>query len=274
MMFNDDNSNKIDKESTTENFAQKSLDTSILLKKTFLNYLFILFTIIALFLSVNFIAIPTISGLFEITSPWSQQRKEISEMNSVRDIYSTIIGSESTIIHNNGLVQWFSSKEAKEIIISIPKLINYSPIFNDDTYRNDLKDTFINSINKDTMRKSTDNYLILYDGATITEFKKGKESTYKDLSENDRESIEKDLIKYLHNRQKPLNFDSWEKIPKTKEDNVDFTYDYNSNIVKVTGKFIVKDKIIFTKKYSITVKYEKNDGKWQLNKESVRLTEK
>ena len=96
------------------------------------NFLFLLFFIIALFFTVIYIGIPSLGSLFSSLSPWNQQRQEISAKNNVRDAYSSIIGSNVGVISQNGFISWFSSQEAKEIDISIPKLINYSPLFDDD----------------------------------------------------------------------------------------------------------------------------------------------
>lgn len=140
------------------------------------NFLSLFFFIIVLFFSVIYIGIPSLGSIFNSLSPWNQQKQEISAKNNVRDAYSSIIGSNVGLISQNGFISWFSSQEAKEIDISIPKLINYSPLFDDDSNRSQLKTAFENSINNDIISQSTTNYKIFYDGSTLGEWENGKKS--------------------------------------------------------------------------------------------------
>ena len=101
------------------------------IKTAIINFISLFIFVIVLVFAVIYIGIPSLGSLFNSLSPWNQQKQEISAKNNVRDAYSSIIGSNVGVISQNGFISWFSSKEAKEIDISIPKLINYSPLFDD-----------------------------------------------------------------------------------------------------------------------------------------------
>ena len=144
------------------------------IKTAITNFISLFIFVIVLVFAVVYIGIPSLGSLFNSLSPWSQQKQEISAKNNVRDAYSSIIGSNVGVISQNGFISWFSSKEAKEIDISIPKLINYSPLFDDDSNRSKLKTAFENSINNDIISQSAGTYKIIYDGDLVGGWKNGK----------------------------------------------------------------------------------------------------
>ena len=178
----------------------------------------------------------------------------------MRDAYSSIIGSNVGVISQNGFISWFSSKEAKEIDISIPKLINYSPLFDDESNRSQLKIAFESSINNDIMSQSTSNYKILYDGSTLSEWENGKKiSSSKDLSKLQKKEILADLQKKIWNKLN-VKFNEWEKI--RDQDNVEFDFKPSSNRVKIIGKFLDEGGWFFgvgKKKYKLYVEYDLKD---------------
>ncbi|EHG14494.1 hypothetical protein DXB55_02375 [Streptococcus anginosus] len=230
------------------------------IKTAITNFISLFIFVIVLVFAVIYIGIPSLGSLFNSLSPWNQQKQEISAKNNVRDAYSSIIGSNVGIISQNAFISWFSSKEAKEIDISIPKLINYSPLFDDDSNRSQLKTAFENSINNDTISQSTSTYRIFYDGSTLSEWKNGKKiSSYRDLSKVQKKKILADLQKKIWNKSN-VKFNEWEKIGN--QDNVDFDFKPSSNRVKIIGKFLDKGSWFFgvrKKKYKLYVEYDLKD---------------
>lgn len=234
------------------------------------NFLFLLFFIIALFFTVIYIGIPSLGSLFSSLSPWNQQRQEISAKNNVRDAYSSIIGSNVGVISQNGFISWFSSQEAKEIDISIPKLINYSPLFDDDSNRSQLKTAFENSINNDIITQSTINYKIFYDGSTLGEWENGKKiSSFRDLSKAQKKEILEDLQKRIWNKSN-VKFKNWEKVGNL--DNVDFDFKPSSNSVKIIGRFLDDGTWgMFPKTYRLSAEYDFSNEKWKIVDKSLKV---
>lgn len=213
-----------------------------------------------------------VAGVINSSSPWNQQRDDIRMKNNIRDAYSSIIGSDVGIISQNGFVKWFSSKEAKEIDISIPKLVNYSPLFDDDSNRNQLKTAFENSINHDTITQSTSVYKIFYDGSKLGEWENGKKvSSFRDLSKAQKKDILEDLQKRIWNT-KNIKFKEWEKIGN--QDNVDFEFKPSSNKVTIRGKFRNEGTMgLFKKTYRLIVEYDFNNEKWSIINKSLKVEE-
>lgn len=233
---------------------------------------YLIFFILLCF-SAQFLIIPGIAHLFEISSPWAGQRSEIAAKNNIRDAYSAIIGSDVGLISNNGFVKWFTSREAKEMDISIPKLINYSPLFNDDSQREQLKATFKDSINNDIAQQSVANYKIFYDGHTIIEVENGEKiKSFKDLSKGDKEVIQIDLEKRIYNATQ-VKFSAWE--PLEKQQNVDFTFEPSSNTVSINGYFLTpKDFFFFNeKKFHVTAQYKYEYAEWHIVPDSLKVEE-
>lgn len=230
------------------------------IKTAIINFISLFIFVIVLVFAVIYIGIPSLGSLFNSLSPWNQQKQEISAKNNVRDAYSSIIGSNVGVISQNGFISWFSSKEAKEIDISIPKLINYSPLFDDESNRSQLKIAFESSINNDIMSQSTSNYKILYDGSTLSEWENGKKiSSSKDLSKLQKKEILADLQKKIWNKLN-VKFNEWEKI--RDQDNVEFDFKPSSNRVKIIGKFLDEGGWFFgvgKKKYKLYVEYDLKD---------------
>lgn len=230
------------------------------IKTAITNFISLFIFVIVLVFAVIYIGIPSLGSLFNSLSPWNQQKQEISAKNNVRDAYSSIIGSNVGVISQNGFISWFSSKEAKEIDISIPKLINYSPLFDDESNRSQLKIAFESSINNDIMSQSTSNYKILYDGSTLSEWENGKIiSSSKDLSKLQKKEILADLQKKIWNKSN-IKFNEWEKF--RDQDNVEFDFKPSSNRVKIIGKFLDEGGWFFgigKKKYKLYVEYDLKD---------------
>ena len=230
------------------------------IKTAITNFISLFIFVIVLVFAVIYIGIPSLGSLFNSLSPWNQQKQEISAKNNVRDAYSSIIGSNVGVISQNGFISWFSSKEAKEIDISIPKLINYSPLFDDESNRSQLKIAFESSINNDIMSQSTSNYKILSDGSTLSEWENGKIiSSSKDLSKLQKKEILADLQKKIWNKSN-IKFNEWEKF--RDQDNVEFDFKPSSNRVKIIGKFLDEGGWFFgigKKKYKLYVEYDLKD---------------
>jgi hypothetical protein len=230
------------------------------IKTAITNFISLFIFVIVLIFAVIYIGIPSLGSLFNSLSPWNQQKQEISAKNNVRDAYSSIIGSNVGVISQNGFISWFSSKEAKEIDISIPKLINYSPLFDDDSNRSQLKTAFESSFNKDTSFQSAGTYKIFYDGELVVGWKDGEKiSSFKDLSKVQKKEILADLQKKIWNKSN-VKFNEWEKIGD--QDNVDFDFKPSSNRVKIIGKFLDEGGWFFgvgKKKYKLYVEYDLKD---------------
>lgn len=217
------------------------------------------------------IGIPFFGTLFQNLSPWSEQRQDIINKNNVRDAYSAIIGSDVGVVSQNGIIKFFSSKEAKEIDISIPKLINYSPLFDDDSRREELKDAFENSINKDMISQSTKYCQILYDGSTIAKWKNGKKvSDYKNLGESDKKEIVSDLHKKLR-MEKDIEFKEWQN--KNGIESVEYEFISNTNTVKIKGICECDGILWFTPEYKISVQYKYSQNEWKMIKGSLKAKE-
>lgn len=230
------------------------------IKTAITNFISLFIFVIVLIFAVIYIGIPSLGSLFNSLSPWNHQKQEISAKNNVRDAYSSIIGSNVGVISQNSFISWFSSEEAKEIDISIPKLINYSPLFDDESNRSQLKIAFESSINNDIMSQSTSNYKILYDGSTLSEWENGKKiSSSKDLTKLQKKEILADLQKKIWNKSN-VKFNEWEKI--RDQDNVEFDFKPSSNRVKIIGKFLDEDGWFFgvgKKTYKLYVEYDLKD---------------
>lgn len=232
------------------------------LMKVIGNYLMLAFVAIALLMVAWFGGRRLFGWILQSISPFSQQRQEIAAKNNVRDAYSSVIGSDVDVISMNGFVKWFNNKEAKEIDISIPKLINYSPLFNDDTHRNDLKDAFSLSIDSAAIRQSTFKYNIYYDGATIND--NGR--NYRDVTLDAEKIITDDLILRVKNQEK-LNFKKWDK--EGKRENVDFKSKGDDGVT-VDGRFSV-GVLLFKKTYHLKAEYKYLGGHYELVKNSLKV---
>lgn len=233
------------------------------------NYIILAIISLGFIYGISWIGIPAFGKLFQNFSPWSQQRQEIAIKNNVRDAYSAIIGSDVGMISQNGVVKWFSSKESKEIDIAIPKLINYSPLFDDDSKREELKDAFKDSINPEIMEQSTTYYRIFYDGSTLGSWKDGEElSTYKDLKISDKKAILKDLRLKLRT-QKKIEFKEWQK--KNKLETIDYDFESSTNTVKITGIFESDGFFWTTPEYNLSVNYKYIDGEWKIVKDTLKV---
>ena len=229
------------------------------IKTAITNFISLFIFVIVLIFAVIYIGIPSLGSLFNSLSPWNQQKQEISAKNNVRDAYSSIIGSNVGVISQNAFISWFSSKEAKEIDISIPKLINYSPLFDDDSNRSQLKTAFENSINNDTISQSTSTYKIFYDGSTLSEWKNGKKiSSYRDLSKVQKKDIQIDLQKRILS-QYNIKLDKWYK--NGDEESINWDFKEPTNRVYITGNFFSGGFVgFFSKEYKLYAEYDLKDN--------------
>lgn len=226
------------------------------------NYIILALVGIALFIVAWFGGGRLFGWLFQSTSPFSQQRQDIAVKNNVRDAYSSIIGSDVSLISQNGIIKWFNNKEAKEIDISIPKLINYSSLFDDDTHRNDLKDAFSQSINKENINQSSFKYKIDYDGATIN----NNGQNYRDVTSENEKSMTEDLKRRVKN-QEHIEFKEWNKVGKNN--NVDFK-SKGEDRVKVDGYFSTGFWPL-KKTYHLTSEYKYSTGHYVLVENSLKV---
>lgn len=215
------------------------------------NYIILALVGICLFIAAWFGGGRLFGWMFQSTSPFSQQRQDIAEKNNVRDAYSSIIGSDVGLISQNGIIKWFNNKEAKEIDISIPKLINYSPLFDDDTHRNDLKDAFSQSINTEIRNQSTFDYKIFYNGATIRD----NDNDFHDVTNTQKKAMTEDLKRRVKN-QEHKELKSWSKVGKV--DNVDFEIK-GKDTVKIDGYFTT-GSLWYKKNYHLKAEYRFKDG--------------
>lgn len=241
---------------TISQFAELGINQ---IKTAIINFISLFIFVIVLIFAVIYIGIPSLGSLFNSLSPWNQQKQEISAKNNVRDAYSSIIGSNVGIISQNAFISWFSSKEAKEVDISIPKLINYSPLFDDDSNRSQLKTAFENSINNDTISQSTSTYKIFYDGSTLSEWKNGKKiSSYRDLSKVQKKDIQIDLQKRILN-QYNIKLDKWYK--NGDEESINWVFKEPTNRVYITGNFFSGGFVgFFSKEYKFYAEYDLKDN--------------
>lgn len=212
---------------------------------------------------IYFIGIPGFSAIFQSLSPWNEQKKVLSEYTDVRDAYSAIIGSEVGVVPQNGIIKWFSVKD-KEIIINIPKLINYSPLFDDESRRNELKNAFVMSLDEDQVKNVIDQIKIFYDGAHIVTITRGEiTKKYQDLSEFNK----KQLNEFIKNELNKYNikFKKWETNNK-------FTFDpVQKDVVVVDEVFLVRKHIFFSERYKLKAKLKMNDLNWIVYKNNWKV---
>lgn len=214
---------------------------------------------------IRFIGIPAFSGIFQTLSPWNEQKKAISEYTDVRDTYSSIIGSEVGVIPQNGIVKWFSTRE-KEVIIYIPKIINYSPLFDDDSRRNELKGAFLESINEEMAKKSSETVRILYDGLEVATYKNGVKITdYLDLKSAEKKQIDS-FVKEQVDKNDNIKFNKWTTTNNYSFDNKD------KNVLVIKGKFNVKKFLVFKDVYLLDAKLVYKNHRWAIYQNNWKVT--
>lgn len=234
-----------------------------LLKLDIKSFLYVIINLIILVLVSVFVLGPIFSWFFQRLSPWYEQKKAISEYIDVRDAYSAINGSDIGITPQNGLMQWFSTRE-KEITIYIPKLINYSPIFDDESQRNELKNAFTESLNLEMAQKASETVTILYDGDNVVRYSDGDKETYLDLDQSSKNEIT-NMIKEKLYTENNLKFKKWLSTNK-------FTFDpYKKNMVVIDTVFSVKKNLIFSEDYRLKAKLIKKDLKWTVYKNNWKV---
>lgn len=226
---------------------------------------------ITIVLAVKYVA-PLASWGIENLSPLAQQRKQIEQKNNVRDAFSTISNTSVGVISNSSFTQFFTSKEAKEIDISIPKLINNSPIFDDDSHNTEIRDAFSNSINTTYLKQSTNKYTVSYNGSILVEGDKSWTTTYNNITEPDTKKIIFDVKKQLKNQSKPT-FVEWEKIDK--ENN--YEIDKNKRTVTVSGYYESKRPIPMVWKtpvYHVKATYKLDGLNYEFKQGSLKVEER
>ncbi|SKA03784.1 hypothetical protein SAMN02745116_02211 [Pilibacter termitis] len=242
-----------------------------MLMQTVLNYVVLIAILAGLAFGVIALGIPAFKSLFQATSPWAEQRQEIAKKNNVRDAYSAIAGSDVGVISQNGILKWFNSKEAKEIDISLPKLINYSPLFDDDSDRSGIKQVFEDSINEE-MNKSTDVYKIYYDGSLLATYANGvKKNSSNDLNltTDVKAEIKDDLVKKIGMKKK-LTFKNWSK--RGGQELVEFNLDEKKKEVNIIGEIDVEGKVFFlSDRYNLSVTYKNTGGKWEIVENTLKV---
>lgn len=249
------------------NSAKKGMRKWI--KFPFLNYIKFGVAFIVACVFIIFIGKPLLSFTIQKMSPWADQKAAISKQNNVRDAYSAIIGSRVGVIPKNGITQWFSSKEASEIDIAIPKIINYSPLFDDTSHTDILKLGFLNSINEDVSKKSTDVVMITYNGATIGEIIDGKlEKDFTDMNNIDAQKIDQAITKVLIN-EKNIKFKEWQKIGT--KNNVEYKIDDTKNKIKITGRFESDGTLFLTPAYKISIELKLVDNNWEFIPDTLEV---
>lgn len=245
---------------------------STLLMRSVLNNLILIGLSLLLVMTILSIGIPFFNRLIEKASPWYEQRVAISEKNNTQDAYSAIAGSEVDKIPYTNIEQWFSSKEAKTIEVTIPKLVNTSPLFRDELYRDILKNTFIASVNEKNLKESTKYYKIVYDGAEIATFTNGTlTSSYVEEDIKQLEALLADNPELLaektaDDKDKEITFTKFEEDtpPKYSPDGLE---------IKLTGTF--KSGGVFgvgSKTYHLDAMFYYDDNRWKLDEESLEVT--
>lgn len=143
-------------------------------------------------------------------------------------------------------------------------MINYSPLFDDESRRNELKNAFVISLNLDQVNNVTNQIKIFYDGADVVTITHGEiNRTYQDLSESNK----KQLNEFIKNELKKYNikFKKWET-------NNNFTFDpVQKNVVVVDRVFLVRKHIFFSERYKLKAKLKMNDLNWIVYKNNWKV---
>lgn len=226
---------------------------------------------ITIVLAVKYVA-PLASWGIENFSPLAQQRKQIEQKNNVRDAFSTISNTNVGVISNSSITQFFTNKEAKEIDISIPKLINNSPIFDDDSHNTEIRDAFAHSINWEYLGQSTKQFTVSYNGSLLAKKDKNGTTFYTKLTEPNTKEILSDVKKQLKNHSEP-DFVEWEKI----DDENNYDIDKNKKSVTVSGYYESKRPIPLVWKkpvYHVKATYNLEGFNYEFKKGSLKVEER
>lgn len=217
--------------------------------------------IIILFSALRFFAIPMITDTLVKSSPFYKQSLEIKKNNNINDAFSGISGTDIDRLPQVGIIKWFNNKEAKNIQVYVPKIINYSPLFDDEKNTKELKRAIKNSVIPPNVSKSTNDFEVYYNNSKVIDVEDGKVVfAFDEISENDMNQI-KQLIKEMLFKKKNLILNDW-----VREDEIEkFTFKNN----KVDAEFYV-GKLIFKKKYNIHVDLSKKDNQWVINNSKVK----
>lgn len=212
-----------------------------------------------------------ISMMIQNLSPWAEQRKAIERKNNIEDSYSAIIGSKVTEIPKTDLMKFISSQSSKEVDISIPKIANYSPLFNDELETDILKTGFYNSINEEIMAQFTKTVLITYDGSTIVKLNKNKKEKQFTSEQQKLQNKVTDTIKmFLHNKKK-IEFKEWETVDSVE--NVEYKLNSNKNTVKVVGQFKDDGTLWLSSTYTLSAELKLVGNKWEVVPDKFEVKE-
>lgn len=239
------------------------------IKKKLIELIVYVALILVAIAGIRFLLFPAFGKLIETASPWYQEKVAISKRNQVEDAFSGVLGSKVDTIPKDSISGWFSSKEYKEIDFYIPKLNNTSALFRDDQYRDLLKDTLIASINTDNVEDHTDQLKLFYNGATIATWANGRQtSTFRSIPADVRGEVEDALKKTLASDQK-IAFKRWDFL--FGKENVDFSYDPMEDVIYLEGVFLSSKGMFVSERYHIKAQYQKIDGKWQVQADSLEV---
>ncbi|GFH42072.1 hypothetical protein Hs30E_06230 [Lactococcus hodotermopsidis] len=242
-------------------------------------YVVVIIAIIILVVAGPF-AIKIMGWSLQTLNPAYLQKQVIADFNNSKDAYSTIEGTKVAKVPLNGIEKLFSQSPTSSdtIIISIPKVLNISPIFNDDTEKSQdlLRNAWIESVNSDKLTKEAKYYEIMYNGSVIiTGDNKGNETKNGDLNAIDKKEITQQLKSEIKHQTK-YEFQKWDVVGKRE----DVKFEKNKNIVTVDGYFI--DKNItpnwvpkFGKPiYHVRAEFKHTDNKLEFISGSLKVSKK
>lgn len=144
------------------------------IRNIIINYLVVGVVVgVLIFSAINFM--PNLLGKIILNfNPVAGQRQAIKDFNNTKDSFSTIEGTKVTDVPLNGIEKMFSftKKSSSAIMISIPKVLNSSEIFNTNNLRSEqlLKNAWINSINQSQLRGEAKTFKVLYNKSTVLSY--------------------------------------------------------------------------------------------------------
>ncbi|MEG0284198.1 MAG: hypothetical protein RR601_05295 [Erysipelotrichales bacterium] len=233
----------------------------------------ILFVVI---LSMPFVFKGYVSSLLYDLNPFSIKQKAVESANNTADAFSTVKGVQVNKIPMNGVesIFNFTSKSQDNIQINVPKLLNYSPIFDDDKNRDVLKDAWVQSINQEKLKEETNNYEILYNSNVILEYKDGVTSSYDKINKSDLAKINKQTKGVLRN-ELDRTFINW----CVYDGSYDVNYNYNekNKTLDINGCGIFDNESFFGFKDGedkVSLSFKKKGNNWYYIKNSLKVGEK
>ena len=249
------------------------------IKQKFKGYGIILVTIIMLIIFAP-LAIKLMGWGLQTLNPTYLQKRAVADFNNSKDAYSTIEGTKVAKVPLNGIEKIFSFNTIsnKEVIISIPKVLNTSSIFNDDTdkSRKFLKNAWISSLDTDKLSEEVKKFEFRYNGSLISsKGEKGNIIVNEDVNNLDRKVIQEKL-EILIDNETTYEFQMWDVTHK--KENVYF--EENGNTISVNGYFVAKNIIPnwvpkFGKPvYRVVAKFQSKDNKIEYIPKSLKVSKK